>query len=100
MSLTTLPLRDLLESFSSKEPVPGGGSAAALAEKLATGTWTHDYPIMAEEAKTLELPVSTDMPPEVYQFMSLFPQPTRTRPSVEYVPIPYRANGGRGRASG
>jgi hypothetical protein len=55
---------------------------------------------MAEEAKTLELPVSTDMPPEVYQFMSLFPQPTRTRPSVEYVPIPYRANGGRGRASG
>ena len=47
--------------------------AAALAEKLATGTWTHDYPIMAEEAKTLGLPVSTDMPPEVYQFMSLFP---------------------------
>jgi ClpP class serine protease len=75
-------------------------SAAALAEKLATGTWTHDYPIMAEEAKTLGLPVSTDMPPEVYQLMSLFPQPTRTRPSVEYVPIPYRANGGRGRASG
>jgi ClpP class serine protease len=75
-------------------------SAAALAEKLATGTWTHDYPIMAEEAKTLGLPVSTDMPPEVYQFMSLFPQPTRTRPSVEYVPIPYRANGGQGRASG
>ena len=34
MSLTTLPLRDLLESFSSKEPVPGGGSAAALAGAL------------------------------------------------------------------
>jgi ClpP class serine protease len=65
--------------------------AAALAEKLATGTWTHDYPIMAEEAKALGLPVSTEMPEEVYQFMGLFPQPTRTRPSVEYVPTPYRA---------
>jgi ClpP class serine protease len=64
--------------------------ATALAEKLATGTWTHDYPIMAEEAKALGLPVSTDMPEEVYEFMSLFPQPTRARPSVEYVPLPYR----------
>ena len=53
--------------------------AAALAEKLSTGTWTHDYPIMAEE---------------VYQFMGLFPQPTRTRPSVEYVPMPYRSQKG------
>jgi len=25
--------------------------ASALAVKLATGTWTHDYPIMSEEAK-------------------------------------------------
>jgi ClpP class serine protease len=65
--------------------------AAALAEKLATGTWTHDYPIMAEEAKALGLPVSTEMPDEVYQFMGLCPQPTRTRPSVEYVPTPYRS---------
>ena len=61
---------------------------------LATGTWTHDYPIMAEEAKSLGLPVSTDVPEEVYQFMSLFPQPTRTRPAVEYVPMPYRSRQG------
>ena len=65
--------------------------AAALAEKLSTGTWTHDYPITAEEAKALGLPVSTEMPTEVYEFMGLFAQPTRTRPSVEYVPVPYRA---------
>ena len=64
--------------------------ASALAEKLATGTWTHDYGITAEEAKTLGLPVSTDMPEEVFEFMNLFPQPTRTRPAVEYVPAPYR----------
>ena len=68
--------------------------AAALAEKLSTGTWTHDYPIMAEEAKSLGLPVSTEMPEEVYQFMGLFPQPTRTRPSVEYVPLPYPSQKG------
>jgi Serine dehydrogenase proteinase len=34
--------------------------------------------------------VSTDMPEEVYDFMALFPQPTRTRPAVEYIPVPYR----------
>ena len=70
--------------------------AAALAEKLATGTWTHDYGITADEAKALGLPVSTEMPEEVYQFMGLFPQPTRTRPAVEYVPAPYRGRQGRG----
>jgi hypothetical protein len=31
------------------------------------------------------------MPKEVYEFMALFAQPTRTRQSVEYVPVPYRA---------
>ena len=65
-------------------------SATALADKLTTGTWTHDYGIGAEEAKQLGLPISTDMPEEVYDFMALFPQPTRTRPAVEYLPMPYR----------
>jgi ClpP class serine protease len=65
-------------------------AATALADKLTTGTWTHDYGISAEEAKQLGLPVSTDMPEEVYDFMALFPQPTRTRPAVEYIPVPYR----------
>ena len=74
--------QDLLSERMSAE------QAAALAEKLSTGTWTHDYPITAEEAKALGLPVSTEMPREVYEFMGLFAQPTRTRPSVEYVPCP------------
>ena len=82
-------VQDLLAERMSLE------QAGALAEKLATGTWTHDYPITAEEAKTLGLPVSTEMPEEVYQFMSLFPQPTRTRPSVEYIPVPHRTSQGR-----
>jgi ClpP class serine protease len=64
-------------------------SAERLAVKLTQGTWTHDYAISAEEAKSLGLPVSTDVPPEAYRFLSLFPQPTRTRPSVEYIPLPH-----------
>ena len=63
--------------------------AQALAEALATGTWTHDYPISVEQAQQLGLPVSTDMPPEVYEIMSLFPQAGQRRPSVEYIPVPY-----------
>jgi hypothetical protein len=31
------------------------------------------------EAKSFGLPISIDMPKVVYDFMSLFPQPTRTR---------------------
>src|ERR1700693_196148 len=61
----------------------------ALAEKLATGTWTHDYPIFAAEAKELGLPVSTDMLNEVLELMTLYPQPTRSQQAgVEYLPVP------------
>jgi ClpP class serine protease len=67
-----------------------GEQAEALADKISSGTWTHDYPITAEEAKAMGLPVSTEMPPEIYQLMHLFPQPTRTRPTVEYIPLPHR----------
>ncbi len=64
--------------------------AEHLAELLSRGTWTHDYPIMVEEAKELGLPVSTQMPEEIYQFMNLFPQPMQRRtPAVQYIPLPY-----------
>jgi len=63
--------------------------AQALAEKLSTGTWTHDYPIGVPEAQVLGLPVSTDMPKEIYQLMNLYPQTAQRRPSVAYIPVPY-----------
>ncbi len=74
--------------------------AEALAEALATGRWTHDYPITVEEAQALGLPVSTEMPAEVYQLMNLYPQATPRRPSVQYIPTPYHAprNGANGSA--
>src|ERR1700731_914121 len=63
--------------------------AEALAEKLSTGTWTHDYPIAAEEARELGLPVSTEMPNRVFELMALSPQPVHTQPGgVESLPIP------------
>jgi ClpP class serine protease len=63
--------------------------AEALSRLLTQGTWTHDYPIDVEEVRQLGLPVSTDLPREVYQLMALYPQPAQRRPSVEYVPMPY-----------
>ncbi len=63
--------------------------AAELARMLATGTWTHDYPITVGEARELGLPVSTAMPKEVFELMQLYPQTSQRRPSVEYIPLPY-----------
>jgi ClpP class serine protease len=64
--------------------------AEALAAKLAGGEWTHDYPITVAEARTLGFEVATDVPRAIYDLMQLYPQSGRRRPSVEYVPLPYR----------
>lgn len=64
--------------------------AEELADLLATGTWTHDYPIEVEEARQLGLPVTTEMPEEVYQLMALYRQSAQKRPSVLYIPTPYQ----------
>src|SRR6202162_3068366 len=47
--------------------------ATALAEKLSTGTWTHDYPIWASTGKSLGLSLSTDMPDDVLYMLALYP---------------------------
>lgn len=70
--------------------------AREVATKLATGTWTHDYPISADEARSLGLPVSTDMPNGILELMTLYPQPVRRQSGgVEYLPIPRYREGGR-----
>jgi len=65
------------------------GKAEVVAQTLSSGVWTHDYPISVTEARDLGLPVSTEMPKEVYQLMNLYPQAGQRRPSVEYIPVPY-----------
>ncbi len=73
--------------------------AEELADKLASGYWTHDYPITVEEARRMGLNVSTDVPKEIYDLMELYKQTEQRRPSVQYIPVPYHRgedNGNRG----
>ncbi|OCC16020.1 protein of unknown function DUF114 [Dissulfuribacter thermophilus] len=69
--------------------------AEELSMIMTQGKWTHDHPITFEEAKELGLNVREDMPDEVYQLMSLYPQPVRREPAVEFLPIP-RKSGTKG----
>ena len=66
----------------------GEEKAEEIAITLASGVFTHDYPITVEEAQALGLSVSTDMPALIYQIMSLYPQTAQRRPSVEFIPVP------------
>ncbi|HFC46580.1 MAG TPA: hypothetical protein ENJ63_01720, partial [Dissulfuribacter thermophilus] len=43
------------------------------------------------EAKRLGLHVKEEMPDEVYQLMSLYPQPVKREPAVEFLPIPRKS---------
>jgi ClpP class serine protease len=61
-------------------------AAEALAAKLTGGHWTHDYALTAKEARALGLPVKVDMPLEVIQLMTLYPQPVQ-QSGVEYLPV-------------
>lgn len=67
------------------------GDAEKISTILTEGRWTHDYPITFEEAKEIGLNVSSVMPREIYELMDLYPQSPSMRPSVQYVPLPYKA---------
>jgi ClpP class serine protease len=74
------------ELLRGKLPAP---QAKEIAHRLASGVWTHDFPITAEAAKELiGLPVSTEVPEEVFRLMTLYPQAQETYPSVYYLPGP------------
>jgi len=81
-------VREFVEE-SLKEKM-GLKKAKELAKTLTEGKWTHDYPITSEMAKKMGLPVSTDLPPEIYHLMELYPQTAQRRPSVSYIPVPYK----------
>jgi ClpP class serine protease len=83
-------VRELLEG--RVEDAEGERLAALLSE----GRWTHDYPIRLEEARELGLPVSDAVPELVYELMTLYPRRSQRRPSVEFIPTPYRTRGDDG----
>jgi ClpP class serine protease len=67
--------------------------ADKLAAQLSEGRWTHDYPIRLEEARALGLSVSDAVPEPIYELMNLYPRRSQRRPSVEFIPTPYRSRG-------
>jgi ClpP class serine protease len=83
-------VRELLADKCSPE------KAEELASLLSQGTWTHDHPITFETAASFGLPVSSNIPAEFLDLMSLYPQPVRRQPTVEYLPEPRRSRGVRG----
>ena len=75
-------IRELLQT------TPPNGKVDELARLLSEGTWTHDYPITYERAKSLGLSVNSNMSDDILKLMTLFPQPVRHQPTVEYIPGP------------
>jgi ClpP class serine protease len=68
----------------------GPAKTKELIAMLTEGRWTHDYPITFVQAQAIGLPVMKEVPPEVHRLMALYPQPRQMRPSVQYIPVPYR----------
>ncbi len=75
------------------------GKTGEIAQELSQGRWTHDYPLFKEDLEALGLRVSTDVPLEVYALMDLYEQPAQARPSVQYIPVPYKDGGKEGNAN-
>jgi len=79
-----------------KDEVPTPKIAPENVEKivdaLTTGKITHDCPITVEEATEMGLPITVGLPNSIYYLMELYPQPQGGRPSVQYIPLPYKPN--------
>ncbi|MBI1365960.1 MAG: hypothetical protein GC153_08390 [Alphaproteobacteria bacterium] len=70
--------RELLEGTVPPE------KAAEIARQLAMGRWTHDYPIEANEARSMGLNVSNDMPEDIMDLMALFPETVKRTSGVRW----------------
>jgi ClpP class serine protease len=81
-------LRDCVRGVLSERFGPE--KAEELASIFTRGEWTHDHPLDVESLKRIGLPINVDMPSEIEEYMRLFPQASTGRPSVQYVPLPYR----------
>jgi len=68
-------VKDMIISLLSDHTKPE--QLNKILDRLVGGHVTHDYPIFPEEAKKMGLPVSTRMPPELYELMALYPQPSK-----------------------
>jgi ClpP class serine protease len=60
--------------------------ARQVAHLLATGTWTHDHPLLAHDLQLLGLPTRIGVPDEERELLGLYPQPRGRDTAVEYTP--------------
>lgn len=81
-------VRDLVMEILKDRMVPE--QAEKLARILTEGHWTHDYPITCEKLRELGVQVCGELPEEIYSLMDYYPQPAQRRPTVQYIPVPYR----------
>lgn len=58
--------------------------SCSISDLLASGKWSHDYPITPPEAKELGLHVTTDMPPEIVELTEVLAQNETRRGSVHF----------------
>lgn len=75
----------------------GPEEAGRIVAELTEGRRTHDHPIFFEEARELGINVTNQVPGTIYRLMDLFPQAQQQRPSVQYVPVPYKGDEDRGK---
>ena len=66
---------------------PAIGVLESLAEVMSAGCWTHTAPITFDMARELGMPVSDELPDEVYQLIDLYPQAANQPPSAQPVLI-------------
>jgi len=77
----------IVEILTRKKIAPE--NARRIAQTLTKGEWTHDYPLTIDKLKEIGIDVTPKIPKKVYQLMELYPQAPQSRPTVEYIPVPY-----------
>jgi ClpP class serine protease len=77
-----------VEAFATKllERRMSPARARDVARLLASGTWTHDHPLMSPDLDALGLSIRIGVPEEERALMRLYPQPRGRQSPVEYFP--------------
>lgn len=65
--------------------------AIRIANELSTGRWTHDYPLDIERLRAIGINITVGLPDYIYDLMELYRQTEQRRPSVNYIPLPYKS---------
>ena len=65
--------------------------AIKIANELSTGRWTHDYPLDIERLKAIGINITVGLPDYIYDLMEFYRQTEQRRPSVNYIPLPYKS---------